>query len=82
MVASQKKVNALDEHEAKDLLKQHGVDVVDEILVHTEEEALRAGDSLGYPVVLKGCSKEILHKTDAGIVAVWFQTPAGSVRID
>ena len=73
MVMSQKKVNALDEHEAKDLLRQHGVDVVDEVLVRSQEEALRAGKAIGYPLVLKGCSREILHKTDAGLVTVGLQ---------
>jgi acyl-CoA synthetase (NDP forming) len=76
MVNHQENQATWDEHESKSLLKQYGVDVVDEILTQTEQDALAAGRTLGYPVVLKGCSPRILHKTDAGLVVVGIQDEA------
>ena len=53
-----------DEYEAKMLLKSFGLTVPREILIMPD-----AGDDLPdlpFPVVLKVCSPEILHKTDRG----------------
>ena len=41
-----------------------------ERLVKTAAEAKGAAARLGYPVVLKGCAHDLLHKTEAGLVAV------------
>jgi len=61
---------ALDEYQAKSFLKTRGIDVVEEYYVHTADELSRAAKDLGYPVVVKGCSARILHKSDAGLVIV------------
>lgn len=39
-----------------------------DILVQTKDEAVKAADEIGYPVVIKVDSPDILHKTEAGIV--------------
>ncbi|MCK9229335.1 MAG: acetate--CoA ligase family protein [Syntrophales bacterium] len=61
---------ALDEHEAKRVLAAYGVPVAREVLAVTESEALEAADSIGYPVALKACSWEIMHKSGAGLIAL------------
>ncbi len=58
----------LTESEAKDLLKQFGIPVVNEIIVQTKNELENAAQSMGYPVVLKGLGSRLTHKTEKGLV--------------
>ena len=66
---------ALSEHQSKKLLESYGIPVTREKLVTTEEEAVSAAEELGYPVVLKACGPEILHKTEKSLVAVGIKKP-------
>ncbi len=59
---------ALTEHEAKQVLALYGVPVVSDHLVHDPDAAVAVAASLGFPVVLKGESPDIQHKTEAGMV--------------
>lgn len=59
---------ALNERESKGLLKEYGVPVVKEIFALTEDEVVEAAQKLGFPVVLKGLSSTILHKTEQGLI--------------
>ena len=52
------------------LLKRYGVRVVEESVAKSPKEAERFAGKIGYPVVLKVVSREILHKTDQGCVKV------------
>lgn len=45
-----------------------GLPLVDTAIVTTLDEAVRAAQRLGFPVVLKGSGGSILHKTDLGAV--------------
>jgi acyl-CoA synthetase (NDP forming) len=54
------------EYDSKRFLKQCGIPVVDEWLATSAEEAARQAENLGYPVVLKIQSPQIIHKTEAG----------------
>ena len=65
-----KDYGSFTEHEAKRLLAAAGVPVPAERLARTADEAVDAADALGYPVVLKIVSPDILHKTDIGGVAL------------
>jgi acetyltransferase len=56
----------LTEDEAKDVLAAYGIPVVKALRANSPQEAVRAADSIGYPVVLKLLSKTITHKTDVG----------------
>ncbi|MEE8350420.1 MAG: acetate--CoA ligase family protein [Acidobacteriota bacterium] len=54
------------EYDSKCFLKQCGIPVVDEWLATSSEEAVSHAEILGYPVVLKIQSPQIIHKTEAG----------------
>ncbi|MCX7982247.1 MAG: acetate--CoA ligase family protein [Syntrophales bacterium] len=58
----------LSEGEAKRLLRQYGVPVVDEYEAVDEKEAVKYSRQLGFPVVIKGMGKKLLHKTELGVV--------------
>jgi len=60
----------LTEVEAKDLLEQAGISVVETRLATTREEAVSLSEQLGFPVVLKIASPDVIHKSDAGGVKV------------
>jgi acetyltransferase len=68
--AGQKKQKALDEHAAKQLLSCYGVPVTREESVKTVEKAFSAAEKIGYPVALKACSWEIMHKSGKGLIAL------------
>jgi acyl-CoA synthetase (NDP forming) len=56
----------LVEREAKAVLALYDIPVTRERLATNAEEAIEAARAIGYPVVLKIESADILHKTDAG----------------
>ena len=58
--------NSLTEYEAKELLEAWGIATTLEQRASTIDEALAAAEEIGYPVVLKVDSPDILHKTEAG----------------
>ena len=74
--AKNEKMKVLTEIEAKELLKQAGIDVVDTQLAASKEAALSISQQIGFPVVLKIVSTEVLHKTDAGGVKLGLETAA------
>jgi acetyltransferase len=61
---------SLTENEAKHLLKAYDIPVCDTCIAHSADEAVAAAGQIGYPVVLKLRSPEILHKIDIGGVAL------------
>jgi len=63
-----KPAGAMTEHEAKVLLREYGIGVTEERPCASAEAAVAAAKEIGYPVVLKVNSPDILHKTDAGAV--------------
>jgi acetyl-CoA synthetase (ADP-forming) len=56
----------LTELESKTLLKQSGIPVVDARLARTAKEAVALSKEIGFPVVLKIISPDVVHKSDAG----------------
>jgi len=61
---------ALLEYEANEVCRQYGVPVAKVKLSTTLDEAVKNAEEIGYPVVLKIVSPDILHKSDAGGVVV------------
>ncbi len=60
----------LAEAEIRKLLQKYKIPVVKELHAKTKEEAVKAVEKLGYPVVMKVISKDISHKTEVGGVEV------------
>ena len=60
----------LSEYEAKQLLAAYRIPVTREILVRKRMEVRKAAMAVGYPLVMKGCSAEIAHKTERGLIRV------------
>jgi acyl-CoA synthetase (NDP forming) len=58
----------LSEPEAKALLAGAGLRITRERRVRNAADAGKAAAEIGYPVVLKGVSLRIVHKSDAGLV--------------
>lgn len=56
----------LTEIEAKELMKQAGIDIVDTKLARDKEMAVSLSRELHFPVVLKVVSPDIVHKSDIG----------------
>jgi acetyltransferase len=60
----------MTEIEAKGVFKAYGLPVAETILATSEAEAVKLAAQIGYPVVMKIVSPDILHKSDAGGVKV------------
>ena len=60
----------LNEHQAKLLLKQYGIPVIQEHPVKDADEAVRAARHVGYPMVVKAMGSRLLHKTEMGLVCL------------
>jgi acetyl-CoA synthetase (ADP-forming) len=58
------------EPEAKEFCSQYGIPVPKSRLVKGLDEAIKAAQEIGFPVVVKIVSEDILHKSDVGCVIV------------
>ncbi len=58
------------EHEAKDIMKAYGIPIPAYDTAITAEDAIEKSKAIGFPVVLKILSKDVLHKSDAGGVKI------------
>jgi acetyltransferase len=61
---------AIDEVESKQLVRAYGIPTPTEIAVRSPDDAVKAARQIGYPVVLKAVAAKLLHKSDAGAVAL------------
>ena len=66
----------LTEVEAKEVLKEAGINVVDTKLAKDKAEARSIAKDMGYPIVLKIVSPDIIHKSDVGGVKLSLQDDA------
>jgi acyl-CoA synthetase (NDP forming) len=64
----------ISEMQAKSILSDAGLDVLPEVLVATPEDAAQAAIQIGFPVVLKIVSPQIIHKTEVGGVILNLET--------
>jgi acetyltransferase len=68
---------AMTEPEAKKVFQAYGLNVTGAKLAKTADEAVKAAAEIGYPVVMKIVSPQIIHKSDAGGVKVNIKDEAG-----
>jgi len=66
--------HALLEPEAKVICQEYGIPVTKFKVAHNEAEAANCAQEIGYPVVMKIVSPDIIHKSDAGGVIVNLKT--------
>ncbi|MCL4558085.1 MAG: acetate--CoA ligase family protein [Deltaproteobacteria bacterium] len=69
--------SSLVDVEARQIVELYGFRTPKSMLAHTMEEADAYAASIGYPVVMKIASPDILHKTDVGGVAVGIKDVEG-----
>ena len=62
------KKTALNDTEAKRLLKKFDITLVHERFVHQQTAVTTAAREIGFPVVVKGVGANLLHKTERGLV--------------
>lgn len=82
--ARKEKRTLLTEIESKELLKAAKIPVVETKLATTKSEAVEIAKKLGFPVVMKIVSPDVVHKSDAGGVKLGIQnaTQAGKAYSD
>ena len=66
--AKTEKRSALTEAQSKQILARYGIPVVEETVALTPDDAVKAAETFGYPVVLKGSGSKLTHKTERGLV--------------
>lgn len=64
------KKKALTEMEAKDLLEKYGVNFPRRAVAKSREEVAEKAREVGFPLVMKILSPDIIHKTDVGGVVL------------
>src|SRR3982074_1237376 len=64
------KREALTAPEARGVCEAYGITIPKEGVAKTAEEAVKVASGIGFPVVMKIVSPQILHKTEAGGVVV------------
>src|ERR1035437_2197308 len=65
---------ALSEYESKQVLAAYDIPVTREILLTDKNQVQKAAKEIGYPLVMKGCSAAVAHKTEKGLIHVDIRT--------
>jgi acyl-CoA synthetase (NDP forming) len=71
---------ALSETESKEALALFGVPVVHDALVQTAEEASKAAETVGFPLVAKLVSPDVAHKTEHGLIRLSIKDTDAAVQ--
>jgi acyl-CoA synthetase (NDP forming) len=64
--AKKKNRTNLNEIESKEIIKSAGIPIVEAKLARTKAEAVSLSKKIGFPVVLKIVSSDVVHKSDSG----------------
>ena len=78
--AGKEKRSLLTEIESKELLKAARIPVVETRLATSKKEAMEIAVKLGFPVVMKIVSPDVVHKSDAGGVKLSIQNASQAGR--
>ena len=73
--AGKSRTEPLLEHQANRLLETAGTPFPAYRFAATRQEAMDAAEEIGYPVVLKIISQDVLHKSEVGCVKLGLHTP-------
>jgi acyl-CoA synthetase (NDP forming) len=73
--ARREKRTYLLENESKTIIRAYKIPVTEFAVAESEEAAVQAAERMGYPVVLKILSPDIIHKSDAGGVLINLKKP-------
>jgi len=65
----------LSEYESKQVLALYDIPVTREILITDKTQVQKAAEEIGYPLVMKGCSAAVAHKTEKGLIHMDIRTP-------
>lgn len=68
--AIREKRQTLSEHESKEFLRTYGIPVTREREAGDQQQFLEAVKEIGFPLVVKGSSSQLTHKTERGLVHV------------
>jgi len=68
-VKAEGRTNLLED-EGREILDAYGFPLPQSIVATTEDEAVSSANKIGYPIVMKISSPQIIHKSDAGGVKV------------
>jgi len=60
----------LSEYESKQVLAAYGLPVTREVLINDRDHLEKTVQKIGFPLVMKGCSADIAHKTEKGLIHV------------
>jgi acetyltransferase len=71
---------SLSEHQSKALLDLYGIPVTREQVARSSQEAVRLAGEIGFPVVLKIDSPDILHKSEAGAIRLGVNSQEEVIR--
>jgi acyl-CoA synthetase (NDP forming) len=74
LLAAPDKTVMLNEADSLALLAERGIKVVSHRLCRSRAEAVAAFEAIGGPVVVKGCSADIAHKSELGLVRLGVRT--------
>jgi 4-hydroxybutyryl-CoA synthetase (ADP-forming) len=78
-VIKSNRTNLLEE-EGYEILKAYGFSTPKKFLATNEEEATKAAEEIGYPVVMKIVSPQIIHKSDAGGVKIGIKNQQEAIK--
>ena len=72
-ILAESDVKVWGEHVTRPLLAAYDVSLVEGAMAEDSKSAIEAAGKLGYPVVMKVASQDVLHKSDFGAIAVNIQ---------
>ncbi len=67
-------LKTLSEFDSAELLKKYNIPVTKSYFINSLDEIKKVTDSIGFPIVMKGCSDTIAHKSDKGLVHIDIRT--------
>lgn len=66
----------LSESQASEVLASYGIPTTNRVIAKSENEAVRYAEEIGFPVVLKVDSPDILHKSEANAIKLNLKSPS------